>query len=89
MEKTVDHIRKNTGYKISKELLDEVINLLTKVQRPDNEIREQHLEDVKDTLLKCPKCGGEMVKRTAKTIGKHFYGCKNYPRCRFTREYDK
>lgn len=33
----------------------------------------------------CPRCGGEMVIRTA-TRGKHkgrrFYGCVNYPKCR-------
>ena len=30
----------------------------------------------------CPKCGGALVKR----IGRYgsFYGCSNYPKCRFT-----
>lgn len=34
---------------------------------------------------KCPKCGAEMVLRTAKTganAGNQFWGCPNYPRCR-------
>lgn len=33
----------------------------------------------------CPKCGGRMVKRTArkgKQAGSVFWGCSNYPRCR-------
>ena len=30
----------------------------------------------------CPVCGGEMVKRTRKTDGKRFYGCKSFPECR-------
>jgi len=33
----------------------------------------------------CPKCGIPMTLRTAaqgKHIGKQFYGCQNYPRCR-------
>jgi hypothetical protein len=33
---------------------------------------------------KCPKCGGEMVLRTAKNgsnQGEQFWGCKDYPRC--------
>ncbi|MBI1174332.1 MAG: restriction endonuclease [Sideroxydans sp.] len=33
----------------------------------------------------CPKCGGSMVKRTAKqgvNAGKTFWGCSNYPQCR-------
>lgn len=34
---------------------------------------------------RCPKCGGEMVLRTAKTgtnAGNRFWGCSNYPNCR-------
>jgi len=33
----------------------------------------------------CPKCGSEMVKRTAKqgkNKGNSFWGCKNFPKCR-------
>lgn len=33
----------------------------------------------------CPKCGAEMVQRTARSganAGKVFWGCTNYPRCR-------
>lgn len=30
----------------------------------------------------CPKCGGTLIKRTGK-YG-NFYGCSNYPNCRFT-----
>ncbi len=33
----------------------------------------------------CPKCGGEMVKRTARqggNAGKDFWGCRGYPSCR-------
>ena len=34
-------------------------------------------------LEKCPKCGGNLLKKEGK-FGK-FYGCSNYPKCRFTR----
>ena len=30
----------------------------------------------------CPKCGGTLVQRTGKYGS--FYGCSNYPKCRFT-----
>ncbi|WP_169392928.1 MULTISPECIES: nuclease-related domain-containing protein [Psychrobacter] len=33
----------------------------------------------------CPKCQGDMVKRTAKTgtnKGRAFFGCQNYPKCK-------
>lgn len=32
----------------------------------------------------CPKCGGRMVARTAKSSGKQFLGCANFPKCRHT-----
>ena len=36
----------------------------------------------------CPKCGSELVIRTAKqgpNAGPQFYGCSSYPKCRFTK----
>ncbi len=35
---------------------------------------------LKDTGVKCPKCGGSIVERRTKR-GRSFYGCKNYPQC--------
>lgn len=39
---------------------------------------------VGEKVGKCPQCGGNLVLR----VEKHgaFYGCENYPRCRYTRE---
>ena len=39
----------------------------------------------KDEAPYCPKCGGVMVLRTAKSganAGNRFWGCSNYPNCR-------
>ncbi|UDL06109.1 nuclease-related domain-containing protein [Marinobacter sp. CA1] len=39
----------------------------------------------KEGELRCPKCRGEMVKRTVKrgdNAGKEFFGCKAFPKCR-------
>jgi predicted RNA-binding Zn-ribbon protein involved in translation (DUF1610 family) len=39
----------------------------------------------------CPKCGTEMVLRTAKkgpNPGQQFWGCPNYPRCHGVRKYN-
>lgn len=41
-------------------------------------------------ILKCPKCNGELVLRTAKRSenkGNAFYGCSNYPKCKYIQEY--
>jgi len=37
----------------------------------------------------CPKCGGELKKRMAKqgkSAGNYFYGCANFPRCKYTKK---
>lgn len=39
------------------------------------------------TAPTCPKCGGELVKRTAKrgaNTGNTFWGCSSFPKCRRT-----
>ncbi len=35
----------------------------------------------------CPSCGGELIKRKGR-YGE-FYGCSNYPKCRYTRNVQK
>lgn len=45
-------------------------------------------ENVKQGDMVCPRCGGELVERIAKKgehAGNHFYGCSNYPKCRYHR----
>jgi restriction system protein len=40
-----------------------------------------------DYLTACPKCGAEMVVRTARqgeNAGRTFFGCSKYPECRGT-----
>lgn len=42
-----------------------------------------------EKIPKCPKCGANMVLRTAQKgprRGMRFWGCSNYPMCRCTRE---
>ena len=37
-------------------------------------------------VLKCPKCNGDLILRTATrgaNVGKQFYGCSNYPKCKY------
>ena len=49
------------------------------------------IAEVQSTSPLCPKCGGEMVLRTAKrgsNQGEQFWGCPNYPQCRGTRKYE-
>jgi len=48
--------------------------------------RAEHLRslEVRHSASLCPKCGCELVKRTAQRgprTGKEFMGCSSYPRC--------
>lgn len=63
-------------------------------QKYHNEIKNE--EDVSEKAevqpssdMICPRCGNELVLRTAKkgeNAGKQFYGCSAFPKCRYIRE---
>jgi DNA-directed RNA polymerase subunit RPC12/RpoP len=51
----------------------------------------EHVKHVKNIIEEkkniCPKCGSKLVLRTVKkgvNAGNQFYGCSNYPKCRYT-----
>jgi restriction system protein len=49
----------------------------------------QSSPDPQANMPACPKCGSEMVLRTARKgshAGSQFYGCSSYPACRGTRK---
>ena len=75
------------------EEVKEALLKLNEANITDKETRKHHVESIKerkyDTQEKirsgiCPKCGGTLVLRHGK-YG-NFYGCSNYPTCRFTKQ---
>ena len=62
------------------------------VNQKINENIETKKQTVSDTVGKvCPKCGNNMVLRTAQKgqhVGKQFWGCTNYPKCRYIQNID-
>jgi len=46
------------------------------------------LELFSDSRKFCPKCESEMVLRTARLTGNQFWGCSNYPRCKFILNFE-
>ena len=65
--------------------------LTANIDSKDNQ--KQHVRHVREQISKreetiakgrCPRCGGELVLRKG-TYGP-FYGCSNYPRCKFTHK---
>ena len=59
------------------------------------ETRKTHLESLEQRHLStttCPKCGSPLSLRTTKSganVGKQFYGCSAFPKCRFTKPIDE
>jgi len=90
---------KYTGYiKSKKQVLltnDEVDRICTEIQNVKiNTPFLSGLHHVKalkkqyDSNTVCPKCGGNLLKRTAHTgkmAGTEFLGCTNYPKCSYTK----
>ena len=56
--------------------------------------RQAHIAQIYEQRFnpqKCPWCGGSLTIRTAKKglhPGQQFYGCVNYPRCTYTRNFE-
>ena len=64
---------------------------LSKLTNADEAIKQAHVNNInqkyKDGNV-CPLCGGELILRTAKkgaNAGNQFWGCSNYPRCKYVR----
>ena len=91
-----NQIRKVIGQfkekRIVPDALHGIYNKLIESNLPDSkENRREHIHNVRSyerkrnlavASGKCPRCGGELVLRHGKYGS--FYGCFNYPRCKFT-----
>lgn len=63
----------------------EIADLLSQTSRPGKAIKDLHLKQIKKTASKCPICKNALIERTNKTNGNKFYGCKSFPKCKFTK----
>ena len=62
---------------------ESTIQIIESIDEPVIEV--ESTTKTKDSLL-CPKCGSDLVLRTAKkgnNVGDQFYGCSAFPKCRF------
>ena len=87
------HIKSKTEVLFTDEEVDEICEAIQSGMLPKGwSTRRQHLNSLKERFSSdttCPKCGGKLVFRTARkgaNAGKQFYGCSQYPFCRYTRE---
>jgi predicted RNA-binding Zn-ribbon protein involved in translation (DUF1610 family) len=76
----IEHARFSKSFKTHKEHVE---NLKANKNKDSTQYKYENLT--------CPQCGNDLVVRTAKrgqNIGNQFYGCKSYPRCKYTRKLD-
>jgi len=77
---SIEHTRFSKSFKARKEHIE---NLKVNKSKASSQYKYENLT--------CPRCGNDLVIRTAKrgqSIGNKFYGCKGYPKCRYTRKSD-
>ena len=76
--------------------INSLFEKLDSLSHSDKSKKKEHVREIKqeksrydDDISKgiCPRCGGKLVLRTASkgpNAGSKFYGCSNYPKCKFT-----
>ena len=76
--------------------VDSIYNSLSKINLTGTENEKRHVQSVKQSAEKkqralqsgiCPRCGNNLVLRKGKYGD--FYGCSNYPTCKFTQNIRK
>ena len=86
----VNRISKETSKIIDNK--EEITDILKSNNIVAKEARKKHVESVKSKIVHfddtmCPRCGGSLVKREGK-YGP-FYGCSNYPKCKYIKKMSK
>ena len=75
---------------LTDEQINGIYNTLLPLTYAAPETRTAHeirVRNIKNNLV-CPACGGNLVIRQVKdgyNKGRQFYGCSNYPKCRYTK----
>jgi restriction system protein len=62
-------------------------SILEDLEQLSEETQEKLLSELTSNDYKtpsCPSCDEKLIKRTAKQSGSSFWGCKNFPQCRYT-----
>lgn len=79
---------------LSEEEVDRIYEKLLPYTTVTRQEKEDHVNRIlyeQQNMPKCPYCGSNLVIRTARSgprAGKQFYGCSNYPKCRYLQNID-
>lgn len=79
---------------LSEDNIEEIYEFLEPYGNVSRKTKREHVKEIKKQYYKkenqkiCPWCGSKLVLRTVKQgehVGRRFYGCSNFPNCRYTR----
>ncbi len=75
-----------------KEDIEQIYALLKPLTKVNTAVKQAHIDEIQQKLHPteriCPRCGAQLVLRTAKNganAGNQFYGCSAFPKCRYTQ----
>lgn len=83
---------------LSPEQIDDLYRMLLPLTKRKQVIKERHINSIAQNKQRreaekiCPRCQHGLVLRTAakgSRAGQQFWGCSNFPRCRFTQKYQE
>ena len=83
---------------LSPEQIDDLYRMLLPLTKRKQVIKERHINSIAQNKQRreaekiCPRCQHGLVLRTAakgSKAGQKFWGCSNFPRCRFTQKYQE
>ena len=93
---TIRSIWDNVADVMSEDEVNCLYEGLKKLTEVDYATKMEHISNIdfkyknnNDVQNICPRCGAKLIVRTAKkgtNAGKQFYGCSNFPNCRYTSE---
>lgn len=90
LKKLIKSVWENLPTRYSSEEITRFYNKLLPFTEVSNEKKAIHVQKIHEKQQGeiCPRCGGTLVLRQAKKgvhAGNQFYGCSNYPKCRYIR----
>ncbi len=82
---------------INESVLESIYNKLYPLTQTSENVKNTHVKNIQVhhhsiNVKYCPLCGNKLVLRTAKkgpNAGNKFWGCSNYPNCRYVEKYIK
>ena len=93
MSQLKEQILSYTQEIISREKVESIFEQISRANLIGKDSEERHIQSIQENISRqrialqqgrCPNCGGELILRNGK-YGQ-FYGCSNYPQCRFTHK---